>query len=263
MRLALKFAYDGTKFHGYQRQRGLPTVEGEILRALGKLAICRDPRASGFSSASRTDRGVSALGNVVALDTTFRPRGIARALNSQLNDIWFWGVATVEADFRPRHARERWYRYHLPEGYDRSALQEAATLFVGCHELKGFTRAHERTSREIRAIEVGRWEDLVIVDLRAQSFSWNLVRRVVAPLMDYAQGRTSLSAIRRSLEDGRARFGLAPPEPLVLMDVDYGITFRVEIGRPTLRLWNHSHHLHRVHTALFDDLRKMSDQATP
>ncbi len=60
--MLLKFAYDGTKFYGYQRQPDKPTVEGEI------ISVLRDSGLDAtIKSASRTDRGVSALGNVIYL----------------------------------------------------------------------------------------------------------------------------------------------------------------------------------------------------
>ncbi|MEM3512796.1 MAG: tRNA pseudouridine(38-40) synthase TruA, partial [Thermoplasmata archaeon] len=74
MRIAVKFGYDGTLFHGYQRQKNAETVEGRILSFLvDKNLLSANPR---FASASRTDAGVSALGNVVAFNTPENPEKI-------------------------------------------------------------------------------------------------------------------------------------------------------------------------------------------
>ena len=67
--VALKVAYIGTHFHGFQRQPNLKTVEGEILNALKKADLIDNIKNSGYSIAGRTDRGVHALGNVIAFRT--------------------------------------------------------------------------------------------------------------------------------------------------------------------------------------------------
>ena len=66
----MKFGYDGATFHGLARQPGLRTIEGEVVKALSGAYAVRDIRTSRFQSASRTDRGVSALGNGVAFDSS-------------------------------------------------------------------------------------------------------------------------------------------------------------------------------------------------
>ena len=71
MRIAVKFAYDGRIFHGYARQPHLKTVDGELINALMKYGIIHDTEESRFRSASRTDKGVSALCNVIASNTDF------------------------------------------------------------------------------------------------------------------------------------------------------------------------------------------------
>ena len=70
MRIVIKFAYDGRKFHGYARQPNLKTVEGELVEALVKHNFLKDTKESVFRSASRTDKNVSALCNVVAFNTS-------------------------------------------------------------------------------------------------------------------------------------------------------------------------------------------------
>ena len=69
MRLAFKFAYDGRKFSGYARQPNLQTIEGELIKTLIQHGFIKDTKQSHFRSASRTDKGVSALGNVIAFNT--------------------------------------------------------------------------------------------------------------------------------------------------------------------------------------------------
>src|SRR2546425_9574197 len=109
VRIALKIAYDGTAFHGQARQPGLRTVEGEVIHALVRARVIWDAKSSSFQSASRTDAGVSALGNVVAFHSPLAPSAAGRAFNGKSRGVWAWAVAKVPDDFSARRARERWY----------------------------------------------------------------------------------------------------------------------------------------------------------
>ena len=109
-RYALKFGYDGTNFHGSQRQipaknavtAEITTVEGEIIHALNKINVDITPEIARLQVASRTDSGVSALGNVLAINTTFDATDLITSLNANLNDCWFYGFARIGEDFKPR-----------------------------------------------------------------------------------------------------------------------------------------------------------------
>src|SRR5256886_6833422 len=81
MRIALKIAYDGRAFFGHQRQPDRRTVEGECITALRSAKIMRDPTEAFFRSASRTDRGVSAVGNVIAFEASLGPDAVLAAFN--------------------------------------------------------------------------------------------------------------------------------------------------------------------------------------
>src|SRR3972149_2640718 len=133
VRVALKIAYDGRSFYGHQRQPVHRTVEGECLRALRAAGILRDPGEASFRSASRTDRGVSAIGNVIGFESALAPRAAIGAFNDRARDVWAWAVAAVPEGFHPRHAVERWYRYHLLDDLDLPRLQAAAREGVGAH----------------------------------------------------------------------------------------------------------------------------------
>ncbi len=225
-RVALKIAYDGTAFHGQARQPGLRTVEGEVITALQRARAIRDARSARFESASRTDAGVSALGNVVAFDTALAPPACARAFNGKARGVWAWAAAAVPEDFHARRARARWYRYGLPPGHSAEALNAVLGLFVGEHDFRNFTRDRDRTVARIDAASADREADGIVLDFRAPSFRWNLVRRLVAAALQVEAGRATTEDVARALHGGHpADLGLAPPEPLVLMDVSYGVAF--------------------------------------
>src|SRR5207247_4191378 len=102
MRVALKTAYDGRAFFGSQRQPDRRTVEGECLVALKAAKILKDSQESFFRSASRTDRGVSAVGNVIAFNTHLPPDAVIRPFNDRSRQVRAQAEETVSNAFK-RH----------------------------------------------------------------------------------------------------------------------------------------------------------------
>ena len=220
----MKIAYDGEAFHGQARQPGLRTVEGETIHALVRTGAIRDARSARFQSASRTDRGVSALGNVVAFDSQRTPTAAVRSFNAKSGGVWAWAAASVPDDFSARGARERWYRYLLPAGHDVATLDTALRTFEGEHDFRNFTRDRVRTSARIEIARANADGVGTALDFKAPSFRWNLVRRLVAAALRVEAGAVRVSDLKEALERPTRRdFGLAPSEPLTLMDVSYDI----------------------------------------
>jgi len=220
----MKIAYDGGAFHGQARQPGLSTVEGEILRALGRGRIMADARSSRFQSASRTDQGVSALGNVVAFDAALAAPVVLRAFNARARGVWAWAAAEVSEDFNARQAVVRWYRYTLPPSHDPERLTDILAPFVGEHDFRNFTKDRTRTVASIEVASAAREVDEIVLDFRAPSFRWNLIRRIVAAALQVEGGTRTPAEVERALEGSmRIDLGLAPPEPLTLMDVQYDV----------------------------------------
>ncbi len=225
MRVALKISYDGRAFYGHQRQPDARTVEGECLAALKAAKILSDPGKAFFRSASRTDRGVSAVGNVIAFNTSLRPEAVVGAFNDKSRGVWAWAFAAVPDSFHPRHAEERWYRYHLLRRLPLDALRAAASAFEGEHDLRWFTSDPPAGPHAISRVEVNPAGEGEVVDVRAQSFRRGMIRRIVAALVGHAAGEIRLAEIEAALQGERHDFGMAPAEPLVLMDVRYAVRF--------------------------------------
>jgi tRNA pseudouridine38-40 synthase len=221
MRIALKIAYDGRVFHGYQRQPDARTVEGECLASLRGARILRTPEDGFFRSASRTDRGVSALGNVIAFNTSLSPEAVVGAFNDRARDVWAWAATQVPDSFHPRHALERWYRFHVFSDIPVSAMRDVARLFVGTHRFDSFTSDPPPGPMTVHRIDVSREGRTLLVDIRARSFRRSMVRRIVAAMSGCAEGEIPKSEIRDCLRGTRRDFGIAPPEPLFLMDIRY------------------------------------------
>jgi tRNA pseudouridine38-40 synthase len=230
-RAAVKLAYDGRDFFGSQRQSDLPTVEDEVIRCLRKIKAIEDPVSARFRAASRTDRGVSALGNVVAFDTTFHQTPLIKALNSASNNVYFLGISEVPHAFSPRRASSRWYRYFLDaKGLDMRRVEDCAREFQGKHDFRRFCKVDGRaTVKELRRVEVLPLGDLIVVDLEAREFLRNMVRRLMAAMAEVGAGRAEIEDVRRALAGEDVQFGLAPPENLYLMDIRYDFEFKMEM----------------------------------
>ena len=237
MRVALRIAYDGRAFFGHQRQPDARTVEGECIAALRAAKILSDPGRAFFRSASRTDRGVSALGNVIAFDADLRPEAVLGAFNDKARGVWAWAYAAVADTFHPRHAEERWYRYRLLDPLPLEPLRAAAALFEGEHDLRWFTSDPVAAPFPIRKVDVEREGDATVVDVRARSFRRGMVRRIVAALVAHATGAAGLASIRACLQGEKHDFGMAPAEPLVLMDVRYPFPFTPLVKPKVLAEW--------------------------
>lgn len=265
MRYALKFGYHGKDFSGYARQPGQRTIEGEIIKALRETKMIDNEKSAGFQSASRTDKGVSAVGNVIALDTDFRKNEILPALNAHLEEIWFYGMAEVPPTFNLRHAKGRWYRYHVfDEGQGRKKIEECAKIFLGAHDFSNFTRMEGKDSkRTIDAIEISKENEFIVLDFKAQSFLWHMVRRIVSAIMYAAKGKLSPDDIKNALlAKQKGDFGIAPPEPLILMDVDYDFEFDVDVmnlKRSKITLEKHLRTL-RIEGIIYHQMLRIADE---
>lgn len=227
---AVKLAYDGRMFMGSQRQPGVRTVESESMEALRRIGAIESAASSRFRFASRTDRGVSALGNVMAFTTSFDRTALLRALNAASPNVLFYAWTEVSETFSPRRARQRWYRYMLPsDGLDVDRVERCAALFEGSHDFRRFCREDERsTVRTIDSFRVEAVGGAIVADVRGREFLRNMVRRMVAALVEVGSGRASLEEVSAALEGEDGCFGLAPPEQLILMDVDHGLEFTTE-----------------------------------
>lgn len=230
MRIAIKFAYDGRKFNGYARQPDLKTAEGEIIKSLVKHGFIEDTTESQFRSASRTDKGVSVLCNVIAFNTDTSKKRILEELSNESETIVFYGIQDVDPDFNPRYAKMRQYQYCLPaKDLDTEKIISAASSFTGTRNFSNFARL-EQFKDPIRTIEniiVTKHDDFLIMDFHAQTFLWHQIRRIISALEKVGNNRLEKEQIVAALcnPDKKVDYGLAPAEPLILKDIVYDFEF--------------------------------------
>jgi tRNA pseudouridine38-40 synthase len=230
MRVALKFAYNGVGFSGYARQPGQKTIEEELVRVLSAQGFIMDVKHSCFRTASRTDRGVSALGNVCAFDTEMSSEELFKVFPLDSSDVFVYGIHAVAPGFYPRHANRREYRYYLRRNdLDIDAMLSAAGLFTGEHNFQNFARVEPLKDpvRTIDLILVDVQDDFLVIDFSAQTFLWNQIRRVVSALQKVGSGALCLENVRSALDhpERKVDFQLASAEPLFLKDVIYDFSF--------------------------------------
>lgn len=224
---AYRIAYDGRQYHGFQRQPEVPTIEGALGDALHALDILDEDQdvPGDYSAAGRTDAGVSALAQTVAFDAP--PWLSPSAWNAELPEgIRTWARRDVPDTFHATHdASRRVYVYFLyaPET-SFSRASEAAERLSGEADWHNLTRATGDTVREI-VVRVQREDPLLVVTCSGQGFLHELVRRLVSLIEGIASGAVPLDKIERILSaeslEGPDGIAPAPPEPLVLTDVQY------------------------------------------
>lgn len=239
----LTLEYDGTNYHGWQIQPGMPTIQGTIQEAIARIAG-RDLHVMG---AGRTDAGVHALGQVASLRAEFHhpPDTLRRALTSCLpSDIV---VKTVEAEDDQFHAQRcaKWKRYRytlltrrypsalecryslfVPYPLKRDAMIGAARGLIGTHDFSAFQAAHgsaESPIRTVFAVEFRQQEDHLIFEIVADGFLRHMIRIIMGTLLDVGRGRLQPEDFK-AIHDGKDRNMASKtisPHALCLLEVGY------------------------------------------
>jgi len=238
-RVAVKIAYLGEDFAGSQIQPGMRTVEGDVMSDLKRIGNLDDEIVN-LKCASRTDRGVNALGNVVVFNTSFDDDAVLlKALNAVSKGVFYLSIADVNEEFNPRHANERVYRYMLPaEGLDAKTVRRCASLFEGTHDLVRFCKPDGRSTEiDMRSVKVRRSGDVFAIEFRAEYFLWNLIRRIVAAIASVGRGDSAMDEVKRALNGEEISFGIARADALTLVDVIYNdIEFNVPAASDAIAL---------------------------
>jgi tRNA pseudouridine38-40 synthase len=252
--LALTISYDGSGFHGFARQAGQTTVQGELERALATLYR----RPVDTVGAGRTDAGVHALGQVVSFSVSGREcdeRSLDKLRNA-LNALTPGGLVVRSVDekapgFSARFsATEREYRYRfvtkaveplfirpyvwwvpLERPLDVQAMKRGAQLLVGEHDFASFCVAASATGRntvrELLSLTLFGTDHLGeschVLQVRGTAFLHSMVRVIAGSLLEVGLNRREPSWLVEVLEakDRRAAGPTAPAQGLTLWRVRY------------------------------------------
>jgi tRNA pseudouridine38-40 synthase len=231
-KVALRLAYLGTNYAGFQAQPGRQTVQAAVVEALHRLRLIDDVKTSNFTASGRTDKGVHAVDAVISFETEASTLAIPRRINTQLPaDVWTWARADVPKTFNARRdAVLRAYQYVLCDRQlDVVAMREASDLLPGVHNFRNFSLEKRQSAvRTIFSSEVHESGDLIVIEIAADSFVWNMMRKLVSALTLVGKAQRSVGWFGKMLNPDSHVEGIrsAPASGLMLVRVEYdGVDF--------------------------------------
>lgn len=213
-RYKLTIEYDGTRYAGWQLQKGAKSVQGAVIDACRLVFPGEKIEVYG---AGRTDQGVHALAQVAHLDVN-RNANLLK-LKFQLNDnlppdIVVKKVEQAAPKFHARYdAVHRCYLYQIskrPTAFgkkmvwwvkdplDIEKMKQAAVLFTGMKDFRNFAEKSDEdksTLVEISKIEIVETGDLILIRVSGSHFLWKQVRRMVGVMVEAGRGKLNIGEI--------------------------------------------------------------------
>lgn len=245
-RYKIIMAYDGTEFHGFERQPKLRTVQGVLEKALFKMT---KGQAVTVQGSGRTDAGVHALGQVIHFDYPglIPAENMKRALNALMpldteilqseivTDSFHARFNTKGKTYLYRVDRGRYtnpftrhYTGHYPYPLQLDRIQTALEDVQGTHDFTSFAASGGVIKNKVRTIyEAKMWPVAEANELRFEfygnGFLYNMVRILVATLLEIGNGRREVHDFLRLYEvkDRQQARGTAPASGLYLKKVFY------------------------------------------
>ena len=241
--IKLTIEYDGTAYHGWQRQPRHISIQQVIKE---KIEIIAKEKIN-LIGASRTDAGVHALGQVANFRTESRmdEGEWLRALNSLLpSDIVIKKTETVPFDFHSRFsakgkqykylilnqpvpsALNRNYAWHIPYPLKITGMRKAARFLIGRHNFSSFRASScsaKNPVRTIKRLTITKKDSFIQFTIEADAFLHHMVRNIVGTLVYVGMGKLLPTQIENILKskDRRLAGKTAPPHGLYLVKVIY------------------------------------------
>ncbi|GDX35507.1 tRNA pseudouridine synthase A [Alphaproteobacteria bacterium] len=247
-RYRLEIEYDGTNYHGFQKQNNLniPTIENSLLKAINNI-FNQDPI---ITVSGRTDAGVHALLQTINFDLNknYFPYQIISGLNHYFrtnnHNISIIKCQKVNDDFNARlDAKMRHYRYiiinrnspltidkyrawHITKQLNVQDMIQASKILIGTHDFSSFRDADCQANSPIRTINkifIDKIDSKILIEVSAKSFLHHMVRNIVGTLVYVGTGRYQVDFIKDILSaKNRNRSGPnAPACGLYFLKTDY------------------------------------------
>lgn len=241
LRYFLQIAYQGTQYHGWQRQKNATTVQGVIQTCLSQI-LREEVKVVG---SSRTDTGVHAQQQFahVNLASTLEVDRLCYQLNAVLPpDIAIAAIRLVKPGAHARHdALARTYvytivqhktpfqretSYLLRKVLDISKMNEAAAILCREQDFKGLCKVRAGDVHFLCTVtEAGWWvqKEQLLFRIKANRFLRSMVRMIVSLLLNVGQKKLSVSAFEALIDQKKRDLavGLVPARGLTLMQVAY------------------------------------------
>lgn len=241
--IKIVISYDGSAYHGFQKQKDILTVQGVVEEVLAKLCGERVVTAG----SGRTDAGVHALAQTLTFTTNGRIpcANMVRAAASLLPcDIVLISAEEVEEGFHARFSA-KWktyeykllvnahnnpfmvrYAWQLREKLDVAAMNEAAALLIGTHDFSAFRSTGSVDSSPVKTIYAASWQqqgEVITFRISGDGFLYHMVRNLVWSLVQVGLGRRTKDDFAAELASVRCEFlnSPAPAEGLYLAQVGY------------------------------------------
>jgi tRNA pseudouridine38-40 synthase len=257
--IRLLLEYDGTRYHGWQRQADAATIQQTLEEALARLT----GEAVALIGSGRTDAGVHALGQVANFRTTstIPLKAFHDGLNSMLPpDIAVLSAAEVGLDFHARKSATaktyayrilnrpqrsplfRNYAWRISQPLELSAMARAAAALLGSHNFTAFRASGSGNINPVRQVSAAAWQDepggWLIFTITASGFLRGMVRSLVGTMVEVGRGKVP-AAIMAELLESQARHlagPTAPPQGLYLVEVFYEQIAERASRRPSPRV---------------------------
>lgn len=241
MRYKMIISYDGSFFHGFQRQKGYSSVQETLEQVL--TSILKTPVV--IKGAGRTDAGVHAVGQVVHFDSDqlVPEKNLKRIINKKVYPhIYVDEVKHVDESFHSRiSSTKKEYRYFISIGkfnpfeanyrhffHNRiniEKIKQAMGYLVGTHDFKSFSK-NKVITNTVRTIELFELEvnnNELVFRIIGDGFMYNMVRIIIALMLKVGEEKLKPEDIKLILEgeDRRLAPYVAPPQGLYLWKVYY------------------------------------------
>jgi tRNA pseudouridine38-40 synthase len=242
-RYKIKLSYDGSKFYGWQVQKQTPTVQQTLESTLSEIA----KEKILVIGSGRTDTGVHALCQTAHFDFPIKmtPLQIQRAIASKVAPaIQILEITEVSPEFHARYdAIERSYRYiitfeqtpfnyhlktYLPKyKIDIKMFQTCIMYFWGEHDFTSFAKPNPEVINHvcnIRRFEIKSIDDDIVIDITANRFLHNMIRRIVGAMISVSHNNLDPSIISTWIAQKKheqKNYITAPPNGLYLVEVVY------------------------------------------
>ena len=223
MRYFIEFSYDGTKFHGFQRQKDVKNVQSLLENNLS-LYFSKNILIKG---SGRTDAGVHALGQCAHFDyeDIITKRDIKNINTLLNNDIKIKKCHLVADSFHARYSvKYEGYYYQIKRKLNYNKMKDVSKLFIGTHDFRNFVSGYrDDYISTIYSISFKKRKDLIKITFVGKGFYRYMVRHLVGALVDVGKDKISKDVIREMLEktDEFKSLSVAPADGLYLKKINY------------------------------------------